>query len=288
MNQASTAHVLPYDDEPGRAVRAWVDVPPHHVAGRSRPCVVVVHGFKGFAHWGFFPELARRLTQAGFLAVRMNTSGSGIGNDPLVMDDEQGFAANTVSRQVEDLEHLRSWIAAGGVPDADLDRLGLVGHSMGGGVGLVHAARHGGWRAIVTWAAVSRFVRVSPQDLERWRAEGELVFVNARTGQEQRLGIGWVEDVERAGEALDPVRACSRLTTPTLLVHGTDDESVPLAEGRALARAIPSGVGRLVAVEGAGHTFGAVHPLLSVPSALEDVLGHTLGHFEHHLGTRDL
>ena len=31
------------------------------LAGVPLPHVLILHGFKGFMHWGFFPELSRRL-----------------------------------------------------------------------------------------------------------------------------------------------------------------------------------------------------------------------------------
>ena len=40
---------------------------------------------------------------------------------------------------------------------------------------------------------------------------------------------------------------------------------------------------REVAVEGAGHTFGAVHPLVDVPPDLERVFRETEAWFQHHL-----
>src|ERR687894_562892 len=49
-------------------------------SGRSvpRPAVVIVHGFKGFKDWGMFPHLADRLGLAGFTAISLNMSGSGV------------------------------------------------------------------------------------------------------------------------------------------------------------------------------------------------------------------
>jgi uncharacterized protein len=41
--------------------------------------VIVCHGFKGFAHWAFFPYLARSLAEAGLNAITFDFSGSGIG-----------------------------------------------------------------------------------------------------------------------------------------------------------------------------------------------------------------
>lgn len=301
MNPTRTFR-LRYDDEPGRAIRGTVDLPPGLEPGERRPVVFVVHGFKGFGDWGFFPLAARRIVEAGFVSVRFDMSGSGILEDPSTFEDEEGFARNTVSRELEDLERVRTWALARdgggpGVPEADPARAGALGHSMGGGVVLLHAALHPeAWRALVTWAAVARFDRFDAETLARWRAEGSIRIPNARTKQTHRLDRSWLDDLEANAARLDVPAACARLAVPTLLLHGSEDASVPPDEGRRLAAALPAGVGRLELLEGAGHTFGARHPLPAdwleapvgeragrLPDELERVLARTLEHLERHL-----
>ena len=82
----------------------------------------------------------------------------------------------------------------------------------------------------------------------------------------ERLFIG-IEAV--SADELDVEAACARSTTPTLLVHGAADETVPFHEAERLIAAFPPGVARLVPVDGAGHTFGAVHPYQGATEALE-------------------
>jgi dienelactone hydrolase len=284
MTRETRRTTLRYPLEPERVIRLWLDEPATRASGRARSCIVVLHGFKGFAHWGFFPELARRLAAAGHVVARCDASGSGVGEDPTVLSDDEAFAKNTVSREVEDLERVRAWLVGGGVPEVDPARMGFVGHSMGGAVGLLHAALHGGWRALVTWAAVANLLRVDPEVLERWKAQGVAVFPNARTGQRHRLYSSWVEDIERSGARLSVPEACAAITAPTLLVHGAEDESVPLAEGTELAAAFAPGVARLLVVPGANHTFGATHPLGRSGPALEALFEHTQAHFAANLG----
>ena len=62
---------------PGALGELFVTV---RAAGRQspRPAVVLLHGFKGFRSWGFFPTLADRLARAGFTAVSYSASGSGV------------------------------------------------------------------------------------------------------------------------------------------------------------------------------------------------------------------
>src|SRR6202022_3075119 len=45
------------------------------------PVLICVHGFKGFKNWGFWPETARRLSDAGYCVVRFNFAHSGVGED---------------------------------------------------------------------------------------------------------------------------------------------------------------------------------------------------------------
>jgi len=60
----------------------------------------------------------------------------------------------------------------------------------------------------------------------------------------RRIGVGWRE--------LDHVSQAAAFATPMLIVHGTDDRTVPFDTSRRLALARPDLV-QLVAVPGAGH-----------------------------------
>jgi pimeloyl-ACP methyl ester carboxylesterase len=51
----------------------------------------------------------------------------------------------------------------------------------------------------------------------------------------------------------DNVDKISSCTLPTLILHGTQDQIIPVSEARALYEACGSGPKRLVTVEGAGH-----------------------------------
>ncbi|MEW6074173.1 MAG: alpha/beta fold hydrolase [Planctomycetota bacterium] len=268
-----------------RIVRGRIDSPRGaEEAGEPLPVVLVLHGFKGFMNWGFFPTLSRRIAGAGFVAISFNMSGSGVGEDLENITDDAAFAANTPTRELEDTDAVRGFVQSGAIPWVDPERIAIFGHSLGGGIALLHAAEHADLRAIVTWAAVSSVERFGPEAIVAWRREGYLSIPNARTGQIHRLDRAWLEDVEENAAALDVRAACRRLRTPTLLVHGTADEAVGPAEVDALVGAFPPGVARLLSMEGSGHTFGATHPMGRMPAELERVLEATIAHLQEHRG----
>ena len=270
--------------DPLRVLRGSIDHPAGMETSRERaPDVLILHGFKGFMDWGFFPELARRLARRGLAAVRFNFAGSGVGEQPEVMDADEAFFANTPSREVDDVEHVRTFLDAGSIEWIDPRRGGIFGHSLGAAIALLHAARRRDYRALVGWAPVSHFQRFGAEVERDWRSRGFVEIPNLRTGQIHRLGRGWLEDLERQRAALDVRAACSALATPTLFVHGTADEAVPLEESEVLTSAFAEGLAERCIVPGANHTFGAVHPFRGSTSALETAFEATITAFDRHL-----
>lgn len=273
----------------GATLDGLVDLPDPQQYPGARPAVVVCHGFKGFMEWGFFPHLGTLLAERGFVAVRFNLSGSGMRPGGDRVDDPDAFRANTHSREVEDLLAVLaatgSEIAPGRVDPA---RIGLFGHSRGGGNALLASAR-APWRdrvrALVTWAAVGSFDRYSPEQKEAWRRDGEFPVVNARTGQQLALGRGLLEDLEAHRAELDLSEAAASRRAPWLIVHGGRDESVPAAEGERLAdasrRASPPA--ELLLIPEADHTFGSRHPFAGPSPSLIQALNATQGWFRKHL-----
>jgi dienelactone hydrolase len=248
-----------------------------------RPAVLVLHGFKGFKDWGMFPPLADRLAQAGFTAVSFNASGSGVDDTGEFVWPER-FGRNTFSAELADVGTVLDALAAGGLGTAAPTRIGLVGHSRGGGIAVLETARDPRIGALVTWAAISTVDRW-PDESERarWRAAGKLEVLNARTGQVLPLYTDTLDDVERNGALLDIPAAAARVSVPWLLLHGTVDPTVAFAEAERLARVAAPGRASLVPVPGGGHTFGATHPWRGSTPELDLVMKDTVAWLSRHL-----
>ena len=69
----------------------------------AKGAVVICHGFKGFARWGFFPHLARKISAAGLNAIAFDFSGSGIGGDRESTTEEKRFTANSFTAELNAL-----------------------------------------------------------------------------------------------------------------------------------------------------------------------------------------
>ena len=248
-----------------------------------RPAVVVLPGFKGFKDWGMFPPFAERLARAGLSAVSVNLSGSGV-DDAGDFTLAERFGHNTYSAELDDALRVVDALAGGGLGVAPPTSIGLVGHSRGGGIGVLAASEDRRITALVTWAAISSVERWSPAEQRAWREAGVKEIVNARTGQRLPLYPDVLDDLERhAAGRLDILGAARRLAIPWLIVHGTEDESVSPLEGEALHAAAKGGATRHLPVDGAGHTFGAVHPWQGETATFRLVADETLGFLAAHL-----
>jgi uncharacterized protein len=259
---------------PGSLGEILIDV---RAGGRAstRPAVLVLHGFKGFKDWGMFPPLSQRLAQAGFAVVSPNLSGSGV-DDKGDFSLPERFGHNTFSAELEDVRRVIDALMAGqlGVPTPST--LGVVGHSRGGGIAILQAARDPRVRALVTWAAISSVERWPDPQRSSWRAAGQTDIQNARTGQILPLYTDVLDDIEQNASALDIEAAGRRIRVPWLLIHGTEDESVPFAEAERLKAASARPDTRLLPIEGGGHTFGAMHPWRATTPELATVFDATL------------
>ncbi len=224
-----------------------------------RALVVIVHGFKGFKDWGFFPWLAEHLCNHGFAAARFNMSRSGIGEEP----DEFGrldlFSDDTYSTQIADLVAVTRHLQKPGLPTF------LLGHSRGGGVALL-AASQLRLKGVITWSAISTADRWDDDTKRKWRADGALDIVNARTGQLMRMSPRMLDDYDANAEKLNILEAARSLPVPLLVIHGGRDESVPVEEARVIASRPREGA--LLVIDRAGHTMNAIHPLVHVPREL--------------------
>jgi uncharacterized protein len=240
----------------------------------ARPAVVVLHGFKGFKDWGMFPPLTERLAQAGFTGVSLNLSGSGV-DDAGEFTLLDRFGHNTFSAELADAGRVVDALIQGDLGVPPPSTVGMIGHSRGGGIAVLHTARDPRVRALVTWSAISRVDRWSMDQRSAWRGAGQTEIQNARTGQVLALYPDVLDDIERNADSLDIEAAAGRIAVPWLILHGTQDESVGFSEAESLYAASSKRKTRLLPIEGGGHTFGAVHPWRSSTPQLDAVFDAT-------------
>jgi alpha-beta hydrolase superfamily lysophospholipase len=239
--------------------------------------VVLCHGFKGFAHWGFFPYLAQKLAESGLTAITFDFSGSGIGPDRESFTEPGAFAGNTLSREQDDLDNLVDYARRKNLIEG---KFGMFGHSRGGGTAILFTAgADSPVSSLVTWSSISYPNRWSREDVITWRRQGYADVTNSRTGQIMRLGTELLDDVELHGKTkLDIEAAAAKIKVPWLIVHGTGDETVPSSEAEKLHSLSP-GVSTLRLIKGANHGFDAKHPLGEAPPVLEKVVNETVKFF---------
>lgn len=216
-----------------RRLHAWL-IAPAVDNGTPQPAVIVMHGWGGNA--AMMLPLARPLHDAGFATLFIDARCHGA-------SDDDSFAS--LPRFAEDLEHALAWLA----PRAEIDaeRVALIGHSVGAGAALLAASRRPDVAAVVSVSAFSHPAAM----MRRWLATKRI--------PERPVGRYVLDYVQRTiGHRFDdiaPVATIARVRCPVLLVHGADDDVVPLAEARQIFAARTHDAVELLVLGGEHDSF---------------------------------
>ena len=162
----------------------------------------------------------------------------------------QGYRAGAVRYQVRDVADVRnavSYLVERG--KGNPDRIAVVGHSRGGSASLRAAAEDGRIKSTIALSP--------PIDVARYmnalREHSPSRFAKLAEGYGARP-----EDDPRYYRQISPLFHASNITTPVLLIHGTDDMVAPMENSKwmhaALLRNANSNA-RLELIPEAGHFF---------------------------------
>jgi pimeloyl-ACP methyl ester carboxylesterase len=252
----------------------------------GRPMILYTHGFKGFKDWGFVPYAGDFFAKNGFSFVAFNFSHNGIGADMQNFTEEEAFAENTYSLEVEELREMIERCSSGELDgQTSTRRLGLLGHSRGGGVALLAGQASPEVEAVCTWASISSVDRYEKHIYAQWKKDGFLEVVNSRTGQVLKMGLPMLKDIQKNGKSsLNILSATKHLGKPLLILHGSNDEGVRFFEAESLNIYADPNRSEMRLIPGAGHTFGAKHPFEGSNPLLDETLNHSLEFFQKTLG----
>ena len=223
----------------------------------NTPIVLFVHGFKGFKDWGAHNLVARHFAANGYRYIKFNLTYSGVpASNPKDVTDLEGFANNTVSKELFDLNEVLNYIEKAYGKETPVN---LIGHSRGGGLSIIEAANDLRINKLISWSAITDFSSLWKKDQEaEWLKTGKIYVTNARTKEQMPLNKTLLEDFQENADTLNIIDAAKRINIPWLIVQGDDDVNVTFENAQKLADANPSS--RLVKIEGANHVYGASHP----------------------------
>ncbi|GAB3532011.1 hypothetical protein GCM10027443_15140 [Pontibacter brevis] len=256
--------------------------------GQPKPVIIFTHGFKGFKDWGHFNLLAQYFAEKGFAFVKFNFAYNGTTvEDSSDMHDMEAFGNNNFSLELDDMQALLDLLYDPTGPitqsELDLNRIYLIGHSRGGGAVILKAAEDSRVKAVATWASISDYdQRWSKEQMHQWKQDGVQWILNSRTGQQMPLYYQMVEDYYQNRHRLDIPEVIKKMQQPLLILHGGQDETVPVQMAHALRNWKPDA--EMHILETANHSFGGAHPYghNELPEAAREAADHSIDFFQKH------
>jgi pimeloyl-ACP methyl ester carboxylesterase len=239
----------------------------------DRPPVLLLHGITGHAR--VWDHLAGHLLP-GHRVLALDQRGHG-DSDPAPDDD---YRVGTMADDV-----------AAFAASLGLQRFALIGHSMGGRIAIKYAADHtarldrlviidiGPEIALAGLQRVRDMMAHSPERIEseEWaveyirrgnpRQDVDMLRERVRHGLKRRPDgeLTWkyakgLRDMMRAGrrDAVDLWEPLPRIACPTLVVRGAESDILSTDVAKKMTERLPDG--RLIEIEGAGHTVPADRP----------------------------
>ena len=243
--------------------------------------VVFCHGFKGFKDWGPFNKIATYFAELDIVFVKFNFSynGTTIG-DPSNFGDLKAFGNNNFCKELDDLSLVLDWIESCKELKGEIDtsKISLFGHSRGGSIAMLKTAEDSRVANVIAWASPSNFLDRLPkgEKLEKWKKMNVAYIYNGRTKQNMPMYFQFYENCIANFDRLNIQNAVTNMSVPQLVVHGTDDPTVLLAEAENIKSWNTNT--QLHIIDGANHVLGGFHPydLENFPIHLQEAIDVTI------------
>lgn len=209
-------------------------------SSKEKPIIILCHGFSTSKNSHTYVRLQEILNKYQISTFRFDFFGHG--------ESEGKFEDITISEAVDDILNAIKFLKNQGYT-----KIGLVGSSFGGIASLMAASKTDDLFILALKSPVSNYeekeyATKSKEELEEWRNRGFRYYVSG-DGRKLKLNYTFFEDFKNN----NGYEAAKKIKIPTLIVHGDNDESVPIEQSKKTASLIENCKSEII--EGADHRY---------------------------------
>jgi len=286
---------------------------------KKKPMILMIHGFRAFKTWGFFPYFAKKITEAGYFCSIIDFSLNTLIDADKCLFDMERFSKNTVSQEITEAELFIEKFANSNVLDADSmnywnGEIYLIGHSLGGALAIMvaHNIAHNNLmkkfeeknlieknfikkdnfveknnftekkhtvKKIITICSISDFDIYTERQKKDWIEKGVKEFKDANTGQLFKLDVKFLLDRLEYSGEMSLATCVSRLEIPYLILHTAGDATVSPNAATILFDAANKEFAQKIILNG-NHLLGVTHPFEQTNEILENVISKSINFME--------
>lgn len=204
--------------------------------------LIISNGFPSTKDSPTYIEVEKVVNKIGVATLRYDYSGSG--------ESEGKMGDFNVLKSVDDLDSAVKFLIKRG-----FRHIGLYGFSYGGIVSIVLASQNIKIDLLVLKSPVCNYkeereLKNRGDHDKEWKRVGFIIRED-RQGNSYRLPYRYYEKLV----AIDGRKLASKITIPTLLIHGSADTDIPVIQSEKLAKVMPNV--RFEIIKGADHHYSS-------------------------------
>jgi esterase/lipase len=209
---------------------------------KNKPIVIICHGYNVDKNRLLYKYISKRLNENNISTLRFDFSGYG---------ESKGRREDAViSKEISDLESAINYTYNNG-----LKNIVLLGHSLGGSICIIEAAKNKKIIAVISLASVTYIQKMkggkfSEEVVTEVMKKGKLIYKKGK--KKYILTKEFFEDLEKY-DVLDLVK---KIKVPILVLHGKNDEKINYKEAKKLYDNSKK-LKKLMIIKGADHKFSS-------------------------------
>lgn len=245
-------------------------------ADPGSPLVIIINGHNGFYNYGMFPYIQKSLFKNGISSYSFNFSHGGVIGDADYFEDLENYEKNCMRLEREDLLCVLHNLHPGEFEKHS--HIILLAHSLGG-VPTIFGAKqaaeeHINIDGIILISTVKTLNFWPVEMIKEWATAGVFYKKNNRTKQELPQGFEFLQEVLKSETTWNVEDAIKSLQLPIFIIHGADDEAIPLQHGETLfawAKETNPKV-EFKIIPHATHTYNTKHPFEGASAELNELV----------------